>query len=480
MRSIRNRLALLFFGITLAAIVGIYLYVVPQLETRLVEEQLDALSADARTYSGAVERATESDVSEATLNRIVREAADRSGDRVTLLAVSQGTEGLDVYPKSDSTTEVDLGGLGEELGLEAARTGRRQTGIERTPDGELGQAAQPIGPGPRVTNVIIYSRSLADVRRNVELIRRQIIVAGGVALAFAVLAGYLIAGVFTRRLRRLEQAAGRISAGDFSQRVPVESDDELGQLAIAFNEMQGQLAQLDIARKRFIATASHELRTPIFSLAGFAELLEDEDLDEETRRKFLRQIRAQAARLQGLSTELLDLSRLEAGSLELHVEPTDVAALARDVTGEFTPVLEKTGTPLVVEVPDGPIEAVCDPDRVAQIVRILIDNAIAHTPDGTEIAVRAQRDNGEVRVAVADHGRGIPAADLQRVFEPFFTSDDAQGAGLGLAIAHELAARMDGQLGVQSDPGGTTFTLSLPTALERTPSGSGWRRAAGR
>ncbi len=463
MRSIRNRLALLFFGVTLVAITGIYLYVVPQLESRLTNEQLRALAADARAYTGPLARATQSEVEEPVLNRLVREAADQAGARVTLLGVSGGTEGLTVYPKSDSAEAVDLAGLGSELATVAARTGRVTTGTEDAAvGGRIGEAATPIGPGRRATNVVVYSQSLADVARNVALIKRQIILAGSVALAFSVLAGYLIAGVFTRRLRRLERAAERISAGDFSQRVPVESEDEVGQLAIAFNAMQRQLAQLDGARKRFIATASHELRTPIFSLAGFAELLEDEDLDDATRREFLAQIRAQAARLQALSTELLDLSRLEAGSLELDLRPADIAALAREVTSEFTPALERTGTPLDVGVPDRPIEVICDPDRVAQIVRILIDNAISHTPDATPIEVEAIQASGEVRLAVADHGAGIPADELQRVFEPFFTSDDARGAGLGLAIAKELAARMDGRLAVASEPGRTTFTLALP------------------
>ena len=121
--------------------------------------------------------------------------------------------------------------------------------------------------------------------------------------------------------------------------LPVDSRDELGQLTRTFNEMQQQLRQVDIARREFIATASHELRTPIFSLAGFVELLQDEDLDEETRREFLDTMSEQVARLQKLSVDLLDLSRLDAGSLQLQREPVDLAELARSVAGEFGPAL---------------------------------------------------------------------------------------------------------------------------------------------
>jgi signal transduction histidine kinase len=264
-------------------------------------------------------------------------------------------------------------------------------------------------------------------------------------------------------LRRLERAAAQVAKGDFSEPIPVETDDELGQLARAFNDMQSQLAQLDTARKQFIATASHELRTPIFSLGGFAELLEDEDLDPETRGQFIRQIREQTARLSRLTTELLDLSRLEAGSLELRPERTDIADLAREVSSEFVPALVRHDSHLELRLAGNRIQATCDPERVAQIMRILIDNALAHTPSGTDIFISAARTNGAVRLAVRDHGPGIKPQALGQIFEPFYTSDDARGSGLGLAIARELAGHMRGRLDVDSGPGSTVFTLELPT-----------------
>src|SRR5262249_27732681 len=109
-----------------------------------------------------------------------------------------------------------------------------------------------------------------------------------------------------------------------------------------------------------------------------------------------------------------------------------------------------------------PIEATCDPDRVAQIVRVLLNNALTHTPEGTAVALGAQRSNGSVQLRVMDDGPGIAVADREKVFEPFYTSDETQGSGLGLAIAHELAERMEGDLSVASRPGRTTFTLAIP------------------
>jgi two-component system, OmpR family, sensor kinase len=463
LRSIRVRLALIFSSITLTAIAGIYLYVAPQLESRLRDEKLEALSRDAGLYSRDLVRLIGTNVDEAAVNRSVRQAADRAGARVTLLGVSRGSQGVQTYPISDSTAETKIEDIDFTVALDAARAGRTATGTEPTNQGRVGEAARPLFFNDRVARVVVFSAPLGDVQRNVALIRRQIAIAGALALLFASVAGYLVARALSRRIKRLEIAADKVAGGDFSERIPIDGDDELTDLARAFNDMQRQLAQLDSARKRFIAVASHELRTPIFSLGGFVELLQDEELDEETRRQFLDQMASQIARLRKLATELLDLSKLEAGSLELRPEPTDVGELARQVTAEFTPALAQHDSHLQLRLQRDPIRATCDRERVAQIVRILIDNALAHTPEGTEIFVSATRANGSVCLAVRDHGLGIHRTVLPRIFEPFFTSDDAQGSGLGLAIARELAERMTGRLRVESVPGRTEFTLELPS-----------------
>lgn len=462
LRSIRNQLTLLFSAITLVAVAGVYLYVVPQLESNLRSQKLGGLAQSARRYSGDLVRAIGSNVEERRVNQAVRRAADRSNVRVTLLGVSRGAHGPQTYPISDSTAEISLDRLKFQTADRAARRGRTVTGSEAVNDGRLGEAARPLFFSGRVARVVVFSTPLNEVARNVAVIRRQVAIAGAIAVAFAVLAGFLIARAFSRRIKRLEIAAEKVAAGDFSHSIPADSDDELGQLAVAFNDMQSQLAQLDTARKRFIATASHELRTPMFSLAGFAELLQDEELDEETRQQFLGQLREQTTRLQTLAGELLDLSRLEAGSLELRPEETNVGELARTVAGEFTPALAQHGSRLELRLSRAAIHAECDPDRVAQVMRILIANAIAHTPQGTDVYVSARRINGTVRLAVRDHGRGIKREMLPRIFEPFFTADDVQGSGLGLAIARELAERMEGSLGVDSAPGRTIFTFELP------------------
>jgi signal transduction histidine kinase len=462
LRSLRTRLTILSFGVTLVAVGAILFYVAPQLESSLREQKLRSLTTTAQAFTPLLARLVRNNGSADDINDLVAQISERSNTRVTLLSVGDGTEGLQLVIFSDSTSQVQIRDLKFALADVAARTGRIQTGTESSEEAELGQVAIPIRDDGTVSRVAVFSTPLSDVQGNVALIRRQILVAGALGLLLALVGGFVVSRRIARRVKELEQGAEKVAAGDLTAVFPTDRDDELGQLARALNDMQRQLVRLESARRRFIATASHELRTPIFSLGGFLELIEDEELDDETRREFVAVVREQVARLGKLATDLLDLSRLEAGSLELRPEETDLAELTRAVTSEFGPALDKHSSTLELRLGGEPIQALCDPERVAQVLRILIDNALTHTPPGTGVVVSAERDNGAVRVAVRDDGPGIAADTAARVFEPFFTSDDAQGSGLGLAIARELVERMKGSLDVDAAPGRTTFSLELP------------------
>jgi signal transduction histidine kinase len=350
----------------------------------------------------------------------------------------------------------------ETLARRAIDTGRLQDRIGSFREEEIGLVAQRLPSASRRPRVAVYSRDFTDVEDTVAFVRNRVLIATGGALLIALLGGYLVAARLARRAGHLERAARDVARGRFVEPLPVTSRDELGQLTETFNRMQEQLRQVDVARKEFIATASHELRTPIFSLGGFVELLQDEDLDEDTRREFLETMAEQVERLQKLSVDLLDLSRLDSGSVQLHNEPVDLAELTRSVAGEFHPRLAEHRTELRLEVPEEGPDALCDRERVAQIMRILLDNALRHTPEGTDVIVSAGRFNGAAELTVADEGPGLPAGARAKVFERFYTGDAARGAGLGRAIARELAERMDGRLVLSTDNGGTAFKLELP------------------
>ncbi|MFP5364467.1 MAG: ATP-binding protein [Thermoleophilia bacterium] len=460
--SLRTQLTILSFAVTLVAILAVLFYVTPQLESSLRDQKMKALSETAQAFAPQITRLVRNNGSADQINDLVSSVSDRTNARVTLLLVNDGTEGQQLAVFSDSYTDNRITDLRFEVAEVAARTGRVALGSESSFEGELGQVAVPIRDEGTVSRVAVFSAPMADVRGNVALIRRQILIADALGLLLALVVGFVVSRRIASRVRVLERGADQVASGDFTAVFPAGKDDELGQLARALDDMQRQLAQLESARRRFIATASHELRTPIFSIGGFLELIEDEELDDETRRQFVATVREQVERLGKLATDLLDLSRLEAGSLRLNREETDLGALTRAVSAEFAPALDKHDSKLELRLDAERIEAVCDPERVAQVLRILIDNALTHTPAGTDVVVSAARENGLVRVSVSDDGPGISAAAAERVFEPFFTSDDAQGSGLGLAIARELAECMDGSLDVDPAQGRTTFALELP------------------
>lgn len=463
LRSLRNRLALLIFAVTLLAIGTLYTYVAPGLEDRVVNQRLQELAIDARSYSKQIATTVGSSDSRAQIGDYVDYAGLQSGARVSLLSVSYAMtpSGPQLTNVADSSNPSSASALSYPIAQRAISTGALARGTEQTSSGAVAEAALPVRYHGEIARVIVYSDPVADIVRSVETVRHQILIAGAIALLLALVGGYATARWLAARVKRLERAADRVAAGEFGRPIPIDSRDELGQLAAAFNQMQRQLQQLDRARKQFIATASHELRTPVFSLGGFVELLEDEELDADTRRRFLGHVSAQVERLRKLSVDLLDLSRMESGALELRPEQVDVAELTRSVSAEFEVALAARDAELALRALPG-TEAQCDPVRLAQIVRILIDNALAHNPSGTHIVLTAARENGTLRLAVLDDGAGIDPAVQSRIFEPFFTADDAQGSGLGLAIASELAERMDGRLTVASSPGRTVFELQLP------------------
>jgi signal transduction histidine kinase len=458
--SLRNKLALLFFGIVALAFGLVFFLVVPQLRSNLEDQQLDDLERAARATGGQLERAQEQAIPAAELDELVRAVADASGAQVTLLGVQEGDDVL-FYPISDSQAKR-LEELPDEIAAEAFDARRSVRGTSNFGGGDSAQVAQPLtGLRPWIA---VYSRNLDDVTETVDLIRRRVLVAGAGALLLALVGGYLVAGRLARRVQRLERAAEEVAGGRFVAPLPVDSEDELGQLTRAFNEMQGKLARVDRARREFIQNASHELRTPIFSLSGFVELLQDEELDSRARTEYLQAMAEQVDRLQKLATDLLDLSRLDAGELDLSTEHVDIGELAGSVVREFVPALDAHGSKLALEIPTDRVEAVCDPDRVAQIMRILLDNALRHTPPGTDVEISASRDNGRVRIDVADAGPGLEENTRLHAFERFFTADGASGSGLGLAIARELAERMEGGITLRSRPGRTVFSLELPVS----------------
>ena len=460
--GIRTTLAVALIAIVGGALGGAYLMVVPSLERRLVDDRLDQLQRDGLDAASAY--AVVDQNRPLAIDRFVQFSSLLYRSRVVVFQVL-GPEPLTLSTLSDS---APLAGSvsNDTVALETAADSSVVRGRVERRGLSFGEVSIPLLDG----NVLLMSASIEDQLATVRVVKRRLLYATGVALAIAAILGSFAAAVHARRIRRLERAANRIAEGRFDEPVVDLGGDELGELAAAFERMRLQLAQLDTARKEFVANASHELRTPLFSLAGFLELMADEDLDEETRAGFLVTTREQVDRLTKLAADLLDLSRMDAGRLRVEQEEVALADTVRLLGDELAPLAESTGHALTVEA-DADAWAIADEERVLQIARALVNNALVHTPRGTGVRVTATRVDERALLAVEDDGPGIPPEHAERVFDRFYRAEGTQasGSGLGLAIARELAERMGGVVELTSVPGRTTFTLSLPAAPVPTP-----------
>jgi signal transduction histidine kinase len=454
-RTVGVQLSLALLLVVAVALAVVYEAVVPPLETRLVNTRTAQLE---RAGASLADHVPETPLGQQTF---VENASANTSSRVLLVSflVAQPEPLLQVLADSRGAIQSEEF-QSDPLAIRALVRESSQSGTVERGERRFAEGAAYL---PDRSAVLLLTDSLQDQLSSVHQVQRRLLLAAGAALLIALLLGYGGAKLFAGRIRRLERAADRIASGRFDEPVRDAGGGELGALAEAFERMRVRLAQLDDARREFVANASHELRTPLFSLGGFLELLDDEELDEPTRREFLASMREQVDRLTKLASDLLDLTRLDAGRLTVQREPVDVAALARELVAEFRPLAGGSQHSLVVDVPE-PVLADSDELRTLQIGRILVENALLHTPPGTAVRVSARRRNGKAVLAVEDEGPGIPAEQREQLFERFYRLDGtrASGSGLGLAIARELAAVMGGAVEIESSSGGTVFTLELP------------------
>ncbi|UDY35538.1 sensor histidine kinase [Dermatobacter hominis] len=330
----------------------------------------------------------------------------------------------------------------------------------------------------RTGALVLTGLLLTDVDGTTQRLVIVVVVTGAVLLAVLALISWWVLRLGVRPIKEMTGAAADIAAGDLSHRIPpAPAGTEAAELGDALNVMLGNIQAAFDERaasqerlRRFVGDASHELRTPVTTIRGYAELqraggLEDpEQLDAAMRR-----IEAESVRMGNLVGDLLQLARLDQGRRP-RVEPVDLVPVLRDAAADFSTV--HRDHELVLELPpgDGPVTVVGDPDLLHQVVANLLGNAGVHTPAGTTVQLRLLPGAGAVRVVVADDGPGMSAEDAARAFERFHRADPSRtrasgGSGLGLAIVQAVAEAHGGSVSLDAEPGrGTEVTIELPLA----------------
>ena len=298
----------------------------------------------------------------------------------------------------------------------------------------------------------------------------------GITLLFAAVLGSILFFRLTKRLRNVTQTVKEFEQGHYDKRLIVRSEDEVGQLTNAFNNMaqtielnMEELKKNDNLRRELIANISHDLRSPLASIQGFIEtiLMKDDTIDPQQRKNFLETILTSVTNLNTLVGELFELSKLDAMQSKPIPEPFSIAELLQDIVLKFQPQAENKAINIITKIPHNLPFVLGDISMIDRVVSNLIDNAIRYTSEGGKISIDLKNKNGEVELKVSDTGEGIPPEDLPHVFDRFYRVEKSRtknsgGSGLGLAIVKKIVEAHESKINVASELNkGTTFSFAL-------------------
>jgi two-component system sensor histidine kinase BaeS len=402
-------------------------------------------------------------------------------DLVTITAAGNVVTAL---PAGLTTQDIDVAGLqsgqtssGRKGNLVYAAAPVTLTEVERA---KLAKAAHHPRVSFRGTLAVLLTRDVGDLGPSWG----YFIVAGGAALLVAALVAWQMSRRMARPLVEAMEATGRIASGDLDSRVPIRRGDypEFASLAGSINGMAQSLQDSRARERHLLLSVSHDLRTPLTSIRGFAEAIQDGAVEDNAHAADI--IIAESRRLERLVGDLLDLTKLEAQQMSIAIGPTDVAEVVITTAEGFLPAAAKSGLSIVLRVPgregtpvSAPLRAgAADPDRLAQLLANLLENSMTFARAAVTVALAEDRASGQIVITVDDDGPGIAPDDLQRVFERFYRADRGpnrqMGSGLGLAIVAELAVAMGGTVRVESPlnaEGGSRFVVTLRQWQEAAP-----------
>jgi len=328
----------------------------------------------------------------------------------------------------------------------------------------------PTAP-PDVPRYLALAMPVHEVRGAWRALAPSLLLVGLAVFVIATAIGGLLARSVSRPVAEMTRAAEAMAHGDYDQQIVVEGDDEVARLGYAFNTMAREVSRAHRMQRDFVTNVSHDLKTPLTSIQGFAQALLDGTAEApEDRHRAAQIIFEEAERMRRLVHTLLELAKLESGQSPLADEPVDLAPLLQDAVRHAMPRAEAKRIELRARVPETLPTIRGDAARLVQVFDNLLDNALTYTPPGGTVEISAAlTSEGMLEVVVADTGEGIPPEDLPRIFERFYRADKARAGdsstGLGLAIVKEIVTAHGGHVTASSQPGqGTRFTVTLPLA----------------
>lgn len=333
------------------------------------------------------------------------------------------------------------------------------------------QVRMPIGEDGKPVGYVLLDSPPGAGEEILAVMRWTLLFSGIFTALLAIIAGLLVSRGLTAPIQSLAESATRMSSGDLAARAPVGGAGEIGQLSRQFNLMaerlQTSFAALSAERdtlRRFIADASHELRTPITALHNFIDLLQRQAADDQpAREEFLAESQIQIKRMEWITGNLLDLSRLDAGLIQMNRQDVNLTDLLQSSAAPFLALAQEKGIDLVIQPPNHPVLVHCDRPRMEISLSNLLDNAIKFTPPGGRVVLSGEAKDGKARIQVQDSGAGILAEDLPHIFDRFYRGRTAEdGSGLGLSIVYSIIQAHEGSIEAVSQPGqGSCFVITI-------------------
>lgn len=470
--GLRTQLALAISLVTIVAVGASFLAVYSGTTSRLrsqIDTQLRTQVSEWRQLTAGSDLSTPGAL-ERTASRFI---ASQRYHAESLLIVIQAKGGRTV---SNNSELIAREGTREQNSPDVPGLLKAPDGLSDASAAEAGSVrvmTTPVDYAGRRVGTLRVASPLTPVQEAQSSMRRTFVIVGAAALLLAIGAGIALANLIAAPVRRMARVASGVSAGDLSLRTgPTAGKGEVGVLADAFDRMLDRLQQAFIRQRDFVSDASHELRTPLTVLRAQIELL-DRETNEELRHEATILLLRRLDELDRLVADMLTLASAEAGQL---IEPQTIEL------GEYFEDLRRD-LPLFgerqfqLESVEGTLQA--DPDRLTQVLRNLVRNAVAHTTSRDQVVVAARPHDGRLEITVSDTGPGIPPDQLEHVFERFLRLDggrsrDTGGSGLGLAIARAIVEAHGGDIRAESRPGhGATFRIDLPGYQEPERGGPG-------